>query len=135
MRRGREVHQLDLGYPEFSLVLELPQRTRGPLAGDRAPDALIWGAAGQPTGLFSLFKGPHWTMIGQDAARDAVPARPCLHVHTFGSHGDLGDDGGSFNDAYGLASGGWVLVRPDGYLRLVDPARDWRRFPKRSARP
>ncbi|MFG1428042.1 FAD-dependent oxidoreductase [Roseixanthobacter glucoisosaccharinicivorans] len=119
MRRGREVNQLDLGYPESSLALERPQRTRGPLAGDRAPDALIRGAAGQPTRLFSLFKGTHWTLIGQDAARDAVPARPCLHVHTFGTQGDLVDVGGSFNDAYGLASGDWVLVRPDGYIGAI----------------
>ena len=119
MRRGREVHQLDLGYPESTLALELPRRTRGPLAGDRAPDALIRGAAGQPTRLFSLFKGPHWTLIGQDAARDVAPARPCLHIHTFGSHGDLVDDRGSFSDVYGLASGDWVLVRPDGYIGAI----------------
>jgi hypothetical protein len=39
MRRGREVHQLDIGYPDSPLALEQPKRARGLLAGDRAPDA------------------------------------------------------------------------------------------------
>lgn len=124
MRRGREVHQLDLGYPESSLALELPQRAQGPLAGDRAPDALIRGAAGQPTRLFSLFKGPHWTMIGQDAARDAVAACPGLQIHTLGARGDLIDDRSCFQDAYALRSGDWVLVRPDGYIGAIAGSND-----------
>jgi 2-polyprenyl-6-methoxyphenol hydroxylase-like FAD-dependent oxidoreductase len=124
MRRGREVHQLDLGYPESALALELPQRAKGLLAGDRAPDALIRGAAGQPTRLFSLFKGAHWTMIGQNAARDAVVAGPGLHVHTFGARGDLVDDGGFFRDAYALDAGDWVLVRPDGYIGAIVGCND-----------
>jgi 2-polyprenyl-6-methoxyphenol hydroxylase-like FAD-dependent oxidoreductase len=52
IRRRREVHQLDLGYPESSPALERPDRGGGLLAGDRAPDAPIRGAAGQPTRLF-----------------------------------------------------------------------------------
>lgn len=63
-RRGREVHQLDIGYPESSLALEKPERRGGLLAGDRAPDAPIMGAAGQPRRLFDLFKG-----AALDAAR------------------------------------------------------------------
>jgi len=121
MRRGRELHQLDLGYPESSLALELPQHTRGRLAGDRAPDALIRGAAGQPIRLFSIFKGPHWAMIGKDTDRNAVAAHPGLHVHTFGSRGDLIDYNGSFQDAYGLDVGDWLLVRPDGYIGAIIP--------------
>lgn len=39
MRRGREVHQLDIGYPDSPLALEQPKRARGLLAGDRAPVA------------------------------------------------------------------------------------------------
>jgi 2-polyprenyl-6-methoxyphenol hydroxylase-like FAD-dependent oxidoreductase len=119
MRRGREVHQLDLGYPESSLALEKPTRVRRLLAGGRAPDAPIRGAAGQQTRLFSLFSGPHWTIIGQDVARNAMPAYPGVHVHTFGVRGDLVDDGGHFRDAYALESGDWVLVRPDGYVGAI----------------
>lgn len=116
IRRGREVHQLDIGYPESPLALEGPKRTHGLLAGDRAPDAPVRGAAGQTQRLFELFKGPHWTLLGYEVQRDAVPSRPGLHIHTFGSGGDLLDDGGHFRDAYSPLPGDWVLVRPDGYI-------------------
>lgn len=119
MRRGREVHQLDLGYPESPLALEKPERKRGLLAGDRAPDAPIRGAAGQPTRLFERLKGPHWTLLGYEVARDLVPARAGLHIHTFGPQGDLMDDAGHFRAAYVLSPGDWVLVRPDGYVGAI----------------
>jgi 2-polyprenyl-6-methoxyphenol hydroxylase-like FAD-dependent oxidoreductase len=119
MRRGREVHQLDLGYVESSLALEKPERRAGLLAGDRAPDAPIRGAAGQSTRLFELFKGPHWTLLGYDVERDAVPPRPGLHIHTIGSSGDIIDESCYLRDAYVLASGEWVLVRPDGYIGAI----------------
>ncbi len=119
MRRGREVHQLDLGYPDSSLALEQPERSGGLLAGDRAPDAPLRGAAGQPIRLFELFKGPHWTLLGYEAARDAVPPRPGLHIHMFGPRGDMSDEGDYLRQAYALASGDWVLVRPDGYVGAI----------------
>jgi hypothetical protein len=80
----------------------------GVRAGDRAPDASVRGAAGQPTRLFSLFQGPHWTLLGCDADRGAVAPRPGLRVHIIGPCGDLVDDGGHFRDAYGLSPGEWV---------------------------
>jgi len=118
LRRGRDVQQLDLGYPSSSLALEKPARD-GLLAGDRAPDAPLRGAAGQARRLFELFKGPHWTLLGYDVARDAVPPRPGLHIHAIGAHGDLVDAVGHLRDAYVLASGDWVLVRPDGYVGAI----------------
>jgi 2-polyprenyl-6-methoxyphenol hydroxylase-like FAD-dependent oxidoreductase len=118
MRRGREVQQLDLGYPGSSLAMEKSARS-GLLAGDRAPDAPIRGAAGQPTRLFELFKGPHWTLLGYELDGGAVPPRPGLHVHTVGSHGDIIDERGYLRDAYVLAPGDWVLVRPDGYVGAI----------------
>ena len=119
MRRGREVHQLDIGYPDSPLALEKPERSGGLLAGDRAPDAPVRGAAGQPTRLFELFKGPHWTLLGYEVERRAVSPRPQLHIHTFGPRGDLVDKGGHFHDAYALTPGDWVLVRPDGYIGAI----------------
>ncbi|HXW30203.1 MAG TPA: FAD-dependent oxidoreductase [Xanthobacteraceae bacterium] len=119
MRRGREVHQLDLGYPESSLALEKPRRGGHLLAGDRAPDAPVRGAAGQSTRLFELFKGAHWTLLGYEVERDLVPSRPKLHIHIFGPSGDLFDEGGHLRDAYALACGDWVLVRPDGYVGAI----------------
>ncbi len=119
MRRGREVRQLDLGYAQSSLALEKPERRGGLLAGDRAPDAPIRGAAGQSTRLFELFKGPHWTLLGYQVERDVVPPRPRLHIHTLGPRGDIFDEGGHLRDAYALTSGDWVLVRPDGYVGAI----------------
>jgi 2-polyprenyl-6-methoxyphenol hydroxylase-like FAD-dependent oxidoreductase len=119
MRRGREVHQLDLCYPESPLTLEKPARSGPLLAGDRAPDAPIRGAAGQLTRLFALFKGAHWTLLGCDVERDFVLPRPKLHIHTLGPRGDILDEGGHLREAYALQSGEWVLVRPDGYVGAI----------------
>jgi 2-polyprenyl-6-methoxyphenol hydroxylase-like FAD-dependent oxidoreductase len=119
MRRGREVHQLDLGYVESALALKKPERRAGLLAGDRAPDAPIRGAAGQPTRLFQLFKGVHWTLLGYDVERDAMAPRPGLHIHTVGPRGDIFDEDGYLRDVYGLTSGDWGLVRPDGHIGAI----------------
>jgi hypothetical protein len=97
------------------------------LAGDRAPDAPLRGAAGCSRRLFELFAGPHWTLIGLDTTHDIVAARRGLHIHRVGAGCELEDEGGHFRDAYGLAPGEWVLVRPDGYVAatvtadLADP--------------
>jgi 2-polyprenyl-6-methoxyphenol hydroxylase-like FAD-dependent oxidoreductase len=117
LRRGREVQQLDIGYPWSSLAIEKPKRSCGLIAGDRAPDAPIRGYAGQPTRLFELFKGTHWTLLSYH--RDFVQPRAGLHTHTFGPAGDLIDDGGNFGDVYALEPSGAVLVRPDGYVGAI----------------
>lgn len=119
MRRGREVHQLDIGYPQSTLAMEQPERTRRLFAGDRAPDAALRGAAGQSLRLFNLFQGAHWTLLGYEVARGAVQPRPGLHIHTFGPRGEIQDDQGHFYRAYEPAIGDWVLVRPDGYVGAI----------------
>jgi hypothetical protein len=120
MRRGREVHQLDLGYAGASLTLEAPARRGGMLAGDRAPDAPLRGAAGQPRHLFDLLAEPHLTLLGYQPAREIrVAARGGLHIHIVGPNGDLEDTSGHLRAAYGVAAGDWVLVRPDGYIGAI----------------
>jgi hypothetical protein len=116
--RGRETRQLDLGYTGTSLALQTRERD-GLQAGDRAPDAPMRSAAGQGTRLFLLFQGPHWTLLGYEADRAAIAPRSGLRVRTVGSRGDLVDDRGHFQDAYGLSPGEWVLVRPDGYVGAI----------------
>jgi 2-polyprenyl-6-methoxyphenol hydroxylase-like FAD-dependent oxidoreductase len=119
-RRGREVHQLDIGYPQSPLAFEQPAREHGPGAGDRAPDAPALGAGGQRTRLFNLFKGPHWTLLGYEIeASHAFAARAGLHIHIVGSKGDITDDAGYIRYGYGLVRGDWVLVRPDGYIGAI----------------
>jgi hypothetical protein len=120
--RGREISQLDLGYPDSPLTIPSPDRDKGVLPGDRAPDAPLTGAAGLPTRLFTLTQGPHWTLIGHDIPATAVPpARAGLHIHTIGEHDDLRDTGGHFQDAYALPPAHWALIRPDGYLAAIGP--------------
>ncbi|KQP40878.1 2-polyprenyl-6-methoxyphenol hydroxylase [Methylobacterium sp. Leaf104] len=122
MRRGRGTHQLDIGYPESPLAVESPGRQGVLLAGDRAPDAQVRGAAGQPHRLFDLFKGPHWTLLSYGG--EPIAARPGLQVHTIGVHGDLTDGAGQFPATYGATPGDRVLVRPDGYVGAIISAGD-----------
>lgn len=114
MRRGREVHQLDIGYTDSPLAEQLSDRTNSFRAGSRAPDAPFRGAAGQPSRLFQLFKGVHWTLLVH-AKPETVTPRTGLHVHYIGPMGDVIDEWGHIYDAYRLAPGECVLIRPDGY--------------------
>ncbi|MCZ0998432.1 hypothetical protein O1M63_10170 [Streptomyces mirabilis] len=78
------------------------------------------GAGGLPTRLFTLFQGPHWTLLGHDVDDAPAPApRTGLHIHVIGGGGDILDTGGHVHSAYGLSSGQWVVVRPDGYVAAV----------------
>ena len=123
MVRGREVHQLDLGYHESSLSLRHGSEAARVRPGDRAPDAPCRGRGGQPTRLFTLYAGPHWTLLGYEVDEAAMPApRNGLHVHRIGRDGDILDDERHFAAGYGLPGGWWVLVRPDGYVAALGAA-------------
>jgi hypothetical protein len=120
LRRGREVSQLDLGYPDSPLTMPRPDRDKGVLAGDRAPDAPVTGAAGLATRLFRLFHGGHWTLFGYEVDAADVPApRRGLRIHTIGRRGEIHDTDDHVVSIYGLSPGEWVLVRPDGYVASV----------------
>lgn len=127
MKRGREVHQLDLGYRSSSLALP-PDAGRSDDSlqpGDRAPDGLLCGAAGRAVRLFDLFAGPHWTLIARTADPARLPApRPGLRVHTVGADGALQDPDDTLGATYGLADGEFVLVRPDGHVAAILAATD-----------
>lgn len=113
MQRGRENHQLDLGYPDsaLSLVLASDLRRRACVVcfGDRAPDAPCRGAGGQSMRLFNLFRGTHWTLLINGPASETFIPRAQLRIHPIGR--DILDDGGHIRDAYGLAPDACVLVR------------------------
>ncbi|SFI91195.1 FAD-dependent oxidoreductase [Caulobacter sp. UNC279MFTsu5.1] len=129
VKRGREVHQLDLGYrfSSLSLPAERPEDALQP--GDRAPDGLLRGANGRPVRLFDLFAGPHWTLIARavDPARLPAP-RPGLRLHGVGADGAFQDPGGALGATYGLADGELVLVRPDGHVAALVAATDGARL-------
>jgi hypothetical protein len=80
---------------------------------------LLKGAAGQATRLFELFKGPHWTLLGFEAAAISIQPRKGLHIHRIGQGGDLMDSENRFRETYDIASGEWILVRPDGYIGAI----------------
>jgi 2-polyprenyl-6-methoxyphenol hydroxylase-like FAD-dependent oxidoreductase len=117
-RRGRDAQQLDLGYPDSSLA-------HGRNAGNRAPDALVRGAAGQPTRLFNLFKGTHWTLLVYEAPAP-IETRTGLRIHRVGVKGDIVDCEGLAREAYELSPGDCVLVRPDGYIGAVVTTQETR---------
>jgi hypothetical protein len=120
MRRGRENHQIDLGYFDSPLVSERRGRTGRRAAGARAPDARLGGAGGQPLRLFEVLRGPQWTLLGYDTPRAAAPApRKGLAIHLVGPAGELRDTHGDFAAAYDPDPGDWVLIRPDGYIGAV----------------
>jgi hypothetical protein len=118
-RRTRDVRQLDIGYPESSLALGSSARPGGLLAGARAPDAPLRGASGCSRRLFELFAGPHWTLVGFETKPDIFAPRRGLRIHEVGVGRELSDEAGHLREAYGLAPGEWVLVRPDGYVGAI----------------
>lgn len=124
MRRGREVHQLDIGYAGFSLAQEDTGRQRTLLAGDRAPDARVRRAGGECVRLFDLLKGTHWTLLGVEIPAGQIAPHPGVHVHILGAGGDLTDEWGEFNQAYDLVAGEVLLVRPDGYIAAIVTAKN-----------
>lgn len=91
-------------------------------AGDRAPDAPLLDAAGQPCRLFDMFRGPHFTLLALSGAELPKLEAKCAtvvrgwRVQRAGQGsgtGNLIDAEGHAHSAYG---DGLVLVRPDGYL-------------------
>ncbi|MGY4952183.1 FAD-dependent monooxygenase [Streptomyces nigrescens] len=130
LRRGRDLHQLDIGYPDSPLTQELrTDLAEGvPAAGDRAPDAPCTTADGRPTRLFDAFRGPHFTLLtlgATDLDDTALRADPALLrvVRVGGPSPDLLDTDGHVRDAYGSGPA-VLLIRPDGYLALAAPAED-----------
>ncbi|NUG31906.1 FAD-dependent oxidoreductase [Acinetobacter baumannii] len=119
MRRGREVHQLDISYSKSSISFESSSRTNVLHAGDRAPNAPLRGAAGRIRHLFDLFSGTHWSLIGYEPTSSITTPRGNLHIHQVGVRHALSDDSGHLRDAYGFTNDEWVLVRPDGYVGAI----------------
>lgn len=124
LRRGREVHQLDLGYPVSSLSLDTPDREEGLRPGDRAPDALLVGAAGQPRRLFDLIAGPDWTLLSTNSQHGAIAPRPGLRMFEIGPDAELRDLSGAWRGSYGVSAGDHVLIRPDGYIGAIVASDD-----------
>lgn len=116
MRRGRDTHQLDIGYADSSLSHDESAGTIGRRAGDRMHDATLIGAAGQPRRLFDVLTGTHWTLlVSAPDYRPVAAAREGVRVVTVGERAELRDP----SNQLGLADGGCLLIRPDGYVGAI----------------
>jgi 2-polyprenyl-6-methoxyphenol hydroxylase-like FAD-dependent oxidoreductase len=130
--RGPELYGLTLNYRGGPLSRDDRTRPGEVVAGDRAPDAPATTADGRPVRLFDLFRGPHWTLLAFGAAHTGTVAAlndrfgPALHAYTVVRPGEpagehtVVDVDGHVQAAYGAADGALVLVRPDGYIGLVE---------------
>lgn len=113
MRRGRDTNQLGIGYRDSSLSHDATARESGPLAGDRMPDAVLAGAAGQQRRLFDLMSGPQWTLlISCRSYQPPIAQHEDVRVVTVGANGELRDP----DDQLGMVTGEARLIRPDGYV-------------------
>jgi len=56
-------------------------------------------------------------LLGYQVDPASAPApRAGLRIHIVGPLGDIIDNHGHLRQAYRLAPGEWVLIRPDGYI-------------------
>jgi 2-polyprenyl-6-methoxyphenol hydroxylase-like FAD-dependent oxidoreductase len=115
LQRGEETRQLDLNYRGGPLTFD-DGCSAMLAAGDRAPDAPCRCGNGDPARLFTLFAGPHWTLLrfGPDAPR---LDDEWLRSYQIGT--DLLDADRNIHQAYDVKDGGAVLVRPDGYIGAI----------------
>lgn len=61
---------LPIGYPDSPLTLRSPQSADATvLPGDRAPEAAGLDGHGFTGTMFDLLRGPHWTLVAFEAAR------------------------------------------------------------------
>jgi 2-polyprenyl-6-methoxyphenol hydroxylase-like FAD-dependent oxidoreductase len=89
--------------------------------GGRAPHVWLQRGA-ERISTIDLF-GPHFVLLAggdggawRQAARRIALSWPPLKAFSVGAEGDLVDPAGDWQEAYGLAADGAVLVRPDGYV-------------------
>jgi hypothetical protein len=125
--RGQETHQLDISYRGSPIVRDGRAHPGRLHAGDRAPDGPVVDADGRQIRLFDLFRGPHATLLlFGDPAPVTVPDEVRVHAVLPAGRTPVGstvvDAGGHVAAAYDVADGTAVLVRPDGYVGVIEPA-------------
>ncbi|GAA3566918.1 FAD-dependent monooxygenase [Kribbella ginsengisoli] len=106
MDRGEEVQQLDISYRS-------PDATAALTTGDRAPDSPLTDADGNQTRLFTLFQGPHETLLRFN------PSTTSTHPHAVTINRTPQPGAYTSPEAftyYHAADGDEFLIRPDGYV-------------------
>ncbi|OBB77080.1 FAD-dependent monooxygenase [Mycobacterium sp. 852014-52144_SCH5372336] len=108
----RAISQIDVSYHDGSGSAP-PDRTD---VGDRAPDVVFTAPDGSATRLFDLLDNERHTLLLLGGA--APPAALDAQVSVV----QVADP--AVADAYGLADGGSVLIRPDGYIAYRGVAKN-----------
>jgi 6-methylpretetramide 4-monooxygenase / 4-hydroxy-6-methylpretetramide 12a-monooxygenase len=109
-----QVSGLNLGYPTGPLTGADRSDAR-PAPGERVRRITIDGSAPGWQALRTELRDTRWTLLVFDAGGSDL-AQPWLSVRTVGETGDLADPGNVLRDALGGQPGGWILIRPDGYV-------------------
>ena len=132
-QRGPETQQLGLNYRGGPLARDERDAPGRVQAGDRAPDAPCHDTSGQPTRLFEVFQGPHFTLLAFGAASadtaaamharygEKVRARRVVAPGEASGEHVLVDTQGHVRAGYAFEGDGLVLIRPDGYIGLITP--------------
>ncbi|NKY50907.1 FAD-dependent monooxygenase [Nocardia vermiculata] len=123
----RAQHRDRADYPTYRagpLSMQRGARRSIVRAGDPAPDGLLAG----DVRLFDLFRGPHFTALTFTDRQHTPPAPDLVHAYAIASvagkpHADSSvhvDTSGAIRRSYGARNGTLVVIRPDGYIGLVD---------------
>ena len=125
--RGQETRQLDIGYRGSPIVRDGRAHPGRLQPGDRAPDGPVVDAAGRRVRLFDLFRGPHATrLVFGDPLPVTVPngvqVHPVLPAGGTAAGDAVVDADGHVAAAYDVPDGTAVLVRPDGYVGVIEAA-------------
>ncbi|AGA31239.1 FAD-dependent monooxygenase [Singulisphaera acidiphila] len=120
---GHKLSQLSLNYRGGPLAWDDRAEPGSVRAGDRAPDAPCHDAAGNPTRLFDIFRGPHFTLLSFGEGPHPAEVTNRFPVIRVGRAGDLIDNEGHIHHGFGLdpitVGQQLVLIRPDGYIGLM----------------
>jgi 2-polyprenyl-6-methoxyphenol hydroxylase-like FAD-dependent oxidoreductase len=106
LERGENTRQLDISYRS-------PDATGPLVTGDRAPDSPLTDADGNQTRLFTLFRGPHETLLR------FTPTTPTTHPHAVTITRVPQPGAYTSPEAfayYHAADNTEFLIRPDGHL-------------------
>jgi 2-polyprenyl-6-methoxyphenol hydroxylase-like FAD-dependent oxidoreductase len=145
-RLAQSLGEMNVGYPDSPISVDVRDQKRRPRAGDRAPDGTVRTSAGS-TSLFDIFNSQRSIVLvfadnlegaeiderwkatdGVLSAgyRDVVDAYLVLREGTAGSaqapRPVLVDATGEVHHRYGAVAGDLVLIRPDGYVGFRGPS-------------
>jgi 2-polyprenyl-6-methoxyphenol hydroxylase-like FAD-dependent oxidoreductase len=130
--RDDQFLQLKLNYRGASLSQGELSLSTTLQPGDRAPDAPLLSHLGEAVRLFDLLRGPHFTLLEFLPSAAEIPDEtsdefePYVHRYKILRQGNgplrehqfVARDEHIWN-IYGVASGVFFLIRPDGYIGLI----------------